>query len=390
MISRLLLAVTLVFGLTVPLLWETSGVSAALACDPAYVTQTHNRIVVKSTGVDDTSNLQCALDAAVDFGAGAKVQLQAGTFRTRQIVVNGFAGQFTGSGLNSTTIVNLPELYVTPVDFYLNPPSAQNPWSALFAFTDGDFSISDLAIRVVGQEPTTGWTVFGIDPPLKELSSAIVIIGAETHAEISHVLLEGEVTNGWLFHYNLINGIFFEGFGGQYPWSPISGSFSVHHSIFRTQDSALPVYNLSNASVIIRNNEFDGNLSASLVSDLVNSRFEFSSNRVKGTIGLDFYTSDIPADTGSDFLISNNVFRVDVVGLALEQVFGEGNKCLLQGNNVQNVAGLGIFLGSNTTGCTVIGGSNQTNVLDLGSDNILVGVNNMGTGVGPMILHRLR
>lgn len=74
----------------------------------------------------------------------------------------------------------------------------------------------------------------------------------------------------------------------------------------------------------------------------------------------------------------------------MEPNFGSGNECLLAGNNVQNVTGLGIFLGPETVGCTVIGGNNKTNVVDLGIENVLVGVNNMGTGIGPTIRHLMK
>ena len=56
---------------------------------------------------------------------------------------------------------------------------------------------------------------------------------------------------------------------------------------------------------------------------------------------------------------------------------------------VQGAADTGIFLGPGTCGCAVVGGSNQQNVVDLGTDNVLAGVNNMGSGVGPAI-QRLR
>lgn len=54
--------------------------------------------------------------------------------------------------------------------------------------------------------------------------------------------------------------------------------------------------------------------------------------------------------------------------------------CLLKGNNVQNFnASLAqIILGPRTSNYTVIGGSNKCNVIDNGTDNIIVGVNNMG------------
>jgi len=52
---------------------------------------------------------------------------------------------------------------------------------------------------------------------------------------------------------------------------------------------------------------------------------------------------------------------------------------MLLGNNVKNfTAGAApILLADGTSRCTVVGGNNKTNVLDAGTDNILVGVNNM-------------
>ncbi len=61
-------------------------------------------------------------------------------------------------------------------------------------------------------------------------------------------------------------------------------------------------------------------------------------------------------------------------------VFGDSvSGWTILGNNVQNLNAYvaQIWLGSGTSGCTVVGGSTQTNVWDQGTDNILVGVNNM-------------
>jgi hypothetical protein len=50
------------------------------------------------------------------------------------------------------------------------------------------------------------------------------------------------------------------------------------------------------------------------------------------------------------------------------------------GNNVQNLDAdvASIWLGEDTSHCTVVGGSSKANVLDEGEDNIIAGVNNMG------------
>jgi hypothetical protein len=93
-------------------------------------------------------------------------------------------------------------------------------------------------------------------------------------------------------------------------------------------------------------------------------------------------------DVGSTFLIKSNRFH-GPTGIALEQNTGEGNQCLVLGNNVQQVSDIGVYLGPGVRGCTVVG-NNHTNVLDLGTDNILVGVNNKGAGAGQSIQNVFR
>ena len=63
------------------------------------------------------------------------------------------------------------------------------------------------------------------------------------------------------------------------------------------------------------------------------------------------------------------------------------------GNNVQDLEAsvASIWLGEATSNCTVIGGSNKTNVLDEGTDNIITGVNNMqGNPPGPEIQEAMK
>ena len=365
---------------------------AAPACDPAYVTISEGEISISPTGVDDTANIQCAFDEAVAAGPGTIVRLLPGDFYTGQIVVYDFHGSLTGAGLTVTTIFNLPDLYVAPGDYYLEAPSADNPYPILFAFVDGDFTISDLGIRIVGETPAQEWTIYGLGP-IYDLACAVAILGTDAHVEISHVLVEGEVHEASLFGYNLFNGIYYEGWNewmGQ-PSPPLSGSFSVHDSMFRTLGYGTPILNLSNAVVAISRNLYKDLNCAMDGTDLVDSSYTFSHNKVEGVFfGLDFWDNILPGHTGTSFLITNNQFRNAVYAVAFEQTFGEGNQCLLLGNNVQNGNDIGILLGEAIYGCTVVGGSNKTNVLDLGTGNTLVGVNNMGTGVGPAIRRPMR
>jgi hypothetical protein len=390
--TKLFTIVSLVLALVFALVWTAGAASADTVCDPAYVTQSGNVISVRPAGVDDTANLQCAFDAAVSYGEGAHVQLQAGTFHTGQVVINDFQGTFTGAGMNDTEIVNLPNLYVTPVDMYLNPPSASNPWPSLFSFVDGDYHIADLAIRITSDHPTAGWTIFGISPPVKELALAIAVLGDEAHVRVDRVLIEGEPMENSLYGYNLINGIYMEGFMGELPWPPISGSLEVYNSVFKHLGAPVPLLNLENATVVISRNRIEDVFDASDASDLVDSNVTFSHNQVDGAFFGYWYYPGYGVDSeGSKILIKNNVFRESTYGLYFEGVLGPGNECLMLGNNVQDITDIGIYLGPDVEGCTVVGGGNNvTNVVDEGTNNILTGVNNMGLGIGPDISQFLR
>ncbi len=346
----------------------------AAGCDPAYVTQNNHVISVQPTGVDDTANIQCAFDTAVAVGDGTDVHLTQGTFYTAQIVVEGFKGEFTGNSAHSTKIVNLPDLYVTPSDMYFEPPSAENPWPALFAFIDGDFRIADLTIRIVGEEPTTGWSIFGIDPPLMEMAGAIYILGVEADALIENVIVEGEVVTdpeSW-FGYNLINGIFYEGFIGESPL-PISGSFEVYHSLFRQLVSGTPVVNVSDAEIVIDHNRFVDVGYAADGGDFVDSSVTFSQNKVNAATGLEFYNIFNVEDVNTTILITNNKFRGET-GPVLHSTFGAGITCQVLNNKAQHVTGTGINLGTGTRDCFVA--ANNTTIVDLGIDNVIVGHGN--------------
>jgi hypothetical protein len=361
------------------LLFAPGAVKASTvpSCDPAYVSVENAVYTVLPTGIDDTANIQCAFNDALQAGSGRTVHLASGTYHIAQIVANGFQGQFEGAGPEQTLIENLPNLTVAPGDFYLSAPSASNPWPALFAFVNGDFSISNLAIHIVGDTPTKPWTIFGIDPPVQDLAGAVLLLGDEIHVTVDHVSVEGEVDATSMYGYNLVQAIYFEGWVGAAPWKPISGSFQVTNSTFRRMASGTPVLNLENATVVIKNNTYEDLHWGQEVCDLVNSSVEFSNNQVDTIIGVDVYPFWAEQDTGSSILIRNNTFHSNT-GIKIQQAFGEGMDCLIQGNHLQDVSGTGIYLGPGTQGCTVVGGGNHAaNVLDFGLDNILFGVHNI-------------
>lgn len=379
---RLLYTVCATLILIIPLTFGTKAALASSACAPAFVNKVGDVIRVSPTGVDDTENLQCAFDEAT---AGTTIHLMPGTFHTAQIIVHDFHGRFTGSGEARTIITNLPELVVTPVGYFLQPPSPDNPWPTLFAFINSDFSLSDLAIHISGEHPTTGWQFTEDDLFGWRLAHAVAVLGTHADVEVGHVLIEGEWVTPMGYRWNLMWGIAFTSVLAG-PQQPISGSLYVHDSSFMNTTGQIVISNVSHTSIVITKNNFQTAIFGVLGNDFVDSSFEFSHNRALDiwTAGIYLYNEKVMEDTGSNFLIKTNVFSGEI-GPALDQTFGAGNQCLLLGNNVQNTSVIGIYLGPGIRGCTVVGGSNKTNVLDLGIENILVGVNNMGTGVGPSI-----
>jgi hypothetical protein len=386
-----ILAIGLLLALVLTLTLGTTLAFSTPECDPAYVKLAGKEITVYPNGMDDTANLQCAFDTAVAAGSGSSVRLVEGTYHTAQIVVDGFYGQFSGAGVKKTLVLPLADLYVTPGEFPLYPPSADNRYPILFYFIDGDYFISDIAFRAVGEQPTQGWSV-GEMGPFYELACMIAVIGTEAHADISQVSIEGEMSANSIYGYNLFNGIYIEGWmewlGSPIP--PLAGTFRVTDSTFRRIGSGTPVFNVANATITISHNKYEDMFWGSDVADVVTSNYEFSHNKVDNAfIGVDIYNMTLPENTGSTFVIKNNQFS-GTYGILIEPVYGEGNRCLILGNNVQQVSDIGIILTESTYGCIVVGGSNKTNVLDLGTDNVLVGVNNMGTGIGPTISDFMR
>ena len=349
----------------------------AAPCNSSFVVRQGAIITVLPTGVDDTENLQCAFDTAVAVGQGTSVRLEEGTYHTRQIVVNDFNGTFTGAGANRSVLTNLPNLYVTLVNWYFNPPSADNPWPSLVAFVGGSFLVSDLGIHITGATPTTGWTVSGL-PTLYGMAHGFVVLGSRANAFFSRVDIEGEPTPSAIFPTNLLNAIYFEGHIGELS-PPISGSFIVLDSTFGNVGSAAPVANVSNASILISRNNFQQCFDAMDVFGLLDSRFEFSSNTIEGGLfGGDVYDGTPGAGAtvlqvaDSQIMVTNNVFNGQQFGVYIDATFTGGSKCMVVGNTFQNVANIGIYLGTGTSNCTVAGNT-QTTIVNLGTNNKVAG-----------------
>jgi hypothetical protein len=198
-------------------------------------------------GTDDTSGIQAALDACVKHGPDCTVQLQAGTYRTSQIVATNFRGTFKGAGQDQTIIEALPALPVTAPDPLIKgecmPNTTTCRWSSLIIFVDGDIEVSDLAIHVTatGGQATAPWTIGGT--ALTSLVDALRFMGQRpTNAAVDRVAIEGrrDDANAGFGGYNLVNGILYAGelprSSTPFDYYPLSGSLTVRSSSFTSMN----------------------------------------------------------------------------------------------------------------------------------------------------------
>lgn len=229
----------------------------------------HTIYVPPPNGVDDTANIQAALDTCAAYGKNCTVQLAAGTYHTRQLVEYNFQGTFKGMGVSNTTIqaiyplpVNIPDVYY---DGECMPNTNSCLWPSLIIFVNGSTEVSDLSIMELAPpgEATTGWYFEGSE--LTDLIDALRFMGnLPTYAVVERVnvqaLTDGSPTSSG---FNLINGVIFV---GEFPRSStpfdyylLSGSLTVRNSSFNTMDDGVAGGDLTSSHFIIGGSPSTGN-----------------------------------------------------------------------------------------------------------------------------------
>jgi len=392
--------IILKIGLAIVLLG--SGIAKA-NCDPTYVRQVGRFITVLPTNADDTGNLQCAFDLGTRM-PGVVLQLSKGTYTTGRIVVDGFMGTVRGKGMNSTVIrnPNLP-IYATPDDFYQVPPESDAfapPY--LFVFLGGDYTVTDLSVSIVGAEPTTDWSIFGIRDWLghgiKSMAGPFVILGSPTgggyrraNAAFYRVKLTGEQTNDPLYGYNVYNAIFIEGFVGP-ALQPLAGRFTISESVFDTVASAAPVFNLQNSWVSFSRNTLRNVVEGGDVIDVGNTVYDFAHNQGTSSVGVLMYDNCLGSDSncgiqGSELIIRNNKFQ-STDGVLMDASLSGGTTGLVIGNDFTDVSGLAVRLGPDTSKVLVVL-TDPATVEDLGSGNVIIGPKQAGKQRAAIRSHRM-
>jgi hypothetical protein len=356
------------------------------SCDPNYVFHFGKVWMVLPTGTDDTANIQCAFDNAVTE-QGSTLLLTAATYHTAQVAVFGFVGTFRGVGRDETIIKTLDRtLQVAPLNFFENAPtpeSGSNPWPSIFAFVGGDIVISDLSFYSTPNVWTTGWTWTGLGITVYELAHGFVVVGpvvpgqdyTEANAALYRVRIEGVTQQGTLYGYDPITAVYYEGFFGA-PFGqtlPLRGKFEAHDSEFQHLGCSTCLYNLYGARASITHNRSADSFEGMDMGGVVNTTYEYADNEVFNTSawGVNLYGPF----SSANLLVKNNVITGTGMGLYLDDTvtFAGDMKCRLLKNGVEDVNGVGIYLGSGVTGCLVVCKNPRDPVENLGTDNRLIG-----------------
>jgi hypothetical protein len=270
----------------------------ALLLPTALCAGGHTIRVQRPNGVDDTANIQAALNAAVAKGPGATVQLAAGKYLTQQLATYNFHGTFKGMGKDKTTLEALPNLWVDPLlNFWSSPclpNGGANRWPSLIIFVDGQIRVAGLSIKISAAPgtATTPWNFGGSWCTF--LLDAIRIMGTTTtSACVDGVSIEGrpdDSATSWGF--NVVNGV---DFVGELPISSadldyyvLSGDFTVRNSSFKTLGCGAYVGGfVRDSKVVIGGSPSAGNVFENVwvgmdMEGQENSRFEISYNKSEG------------------------------------------------------------------------------------------------------------
>ena len=245
-------------------------------------------------GVDDTANIQAALNACVAFGKNCTVQLAPGTYYTRQLVAYNFHGTFKGLGMDTTTI----EALTLPVNFFFDVTNICQPntttclWPTLMVFVEGDISISDLSVHMTATDGTA------TDPP-GQIETGIRFMGQyPMNVHIDRIEEEGRPDS--LFGVNVNNGIMYTGELNSSPAplnSPcgaaggfyfLSGSYTVRNSSFKSMSDGVSQDGCVRSSHVViggspsTGNSFENQFVGIDLESAEDSNFEVSYNSSSG------------------------------------------------------------------------------------------------------------
>ncbi len=297
-----------------------SVLAVGLAASVAVAHPHHGRRCIAPNGVDDTAELQSALDRCSGAESWCAVTLCRGTFHTEPLRVGDFRGVLRGSRRGRTVIQALPEARVNnnPDGYWQDNPldPGLDPWPYLVQFIGGRGEVRDLTLEIPtppeGQHPTRGWTeLYGVT---KEMAGAILITGRDPVAFDVHDVrvMAGRYPDSFL-DSTLLSGVSFRGLiynpadPGGFPVFPVKGRYRIWDSEVTRTLCGTQIGELDEAEVVVAQNDFESILAVDFL-DGSRSRVSVYRNRWDaGFVGVQVILNiDGEPSVDNTFLVARN------------------------------------------------------------------------------------
>ena len=280
------------------------------ACDEAFVQIDNSSMVINvaPTGIDDTVNIQCALDTAASDGYPT-VRLGRDSYYISNLLVEGFKGSFEGTAQAATLL----EVIDGSLDCSLM--RLRGRVSAAIKFVNGEPRIRYMTIRAN----------MSCLSSKRYLTSILHFTGESTKAEncdndvifaaVDRVIIDGtSIDDGPRVAVSVDP-------EGQWHWKggckdTLLGTFKLNRSTILNTRAGLRTSMKSGAQVDINFNEFRGNLEAVTLAD-TNQNTTITANKFFGDSTLDDWYFGILVTNFSDdpppssrLVVHNNEFNV--------------------------------------------------------------------------------
>jgi hypothetical protein len=402
---------------------------------------------VYPSGVDDAAQIQSALDGCEP---GGTVMLAEGTFHLGSAVqVDDFHGALRGAGKENTVVTTVPGAKISPIFLHIwetmgsvlfyfhgdgdvtvsdlsiivtDPAPSENNYTGdallCMLLIDG-LEVNSNIERVRFRGASGSW--YGFNVGWGTIIAGYSVPPHSHNMSGSHRMEHCDYET----IYSAVNPMYHE-----------DATLVIKNNMFVDVAAGISLADLSNCDTKISRNEFidpvygaigvgqgwnfgsglevfpsrflidhniisnDGAVNSGAVGiQLVDYWFQFYSRITamvaitNNRISLDTQWGGIYDISAQDVVVTNNIFQGTMMSAMFPGMLGSGTgNWTILGNNVQNYRpyfegfDVAIWLGPLTSECTVVGGSNKTNVFDEGTDNILVGVTKVGgEGLGQKI-----
>lgn len=285
-------------------------------CDVDFVTLDGAGLVVSPTYSDDTDNIQCALDSAIEQDI-AMVQLAEGTFLIGAIEAAGFNGALSGISKGKTTLVishdlvdcsamEAAGLQPAGIRFSRGSPRIQNMTIHVQDSCNSSSSVRPVAILFTGQPTGTS-----------ECSND-VIFGVVDRVNLSFVVQEDPFEEESAL-FEKINGIgaFAEGFSLDGCKQTLLGTLKVNRSELEGFYAGFGTSMRGGAQIDVNYNTFTNNeydtvfVNSNQSTYIVGNKFNGAPDENFEYFAVKVETSSDSAPATSKFVLLGNTFSID-------------------------------------------------------------------------------